>query len=167
MNKDKEKSDLPQGVLQTRPGPVGAGLPAIPEPSEWPSSYGIDEAVAIAVVPERAMIFWELASVIESGIPDGTGFHLVRLKLHGEIPKRENWWHVEPVGRFQDSGLEPGSEYIYMIARVADGEEIPVLVTNPIRMPVRIAPEHPPADLPSSIDLAKLSLKAAGKEEDQ
>ena len=150
---DRPESEFPSEMLETRLGPVGAGLPPIPEPSTWDSAYGIDEAVAIAVVPERALIFWELARIMEAGSDGNEEFRLVRLRLEGEIPERESSWRVEPLGRFQDSGVQPGCEYLYVIARLVDGEEIPVMVTNPIRMPVRRAPTDIPGDLPWSMDL--------------
>jgi len=166
VDKEKKIAEHSQGVLDTHQlGPEGAGLPSIPEPSEWPSSYGIDEAVAIAVVPERALIFWELAGLIECGIPEGACFRLVRIRLIGETPKREEWWPVGPIGRFQDSGLQPGSEYIYVIARFTVDDETPILVTNPIRMPVRAAPGEMRTDLPSSIDLGSWFIKRVSKRE--
>ncbi|HDS30921.1 MAG TPA: hypothetical protein ENN67_07765 [Firmicutes bacterium] len=156
---EKTKEEHPSAMVETTLGPEGAGLPPIPEPESWDTSYGIDEAVAIAVVPERAMIFWELARVIESGASEGSDFRLVRYRLAGEKPVRETAWGIPPKGRFQDSRLEPGSEYLYIIARVNDGEETPLLVTNPIRMPMRIASRDIPGDLPTSIDLGKFGVR--------
>lgn len=167
MDEENKNTGHPPDVLETQLGPIGAGLPSIPEPSEWPSVYGIDEATAIAVVPERSLVFWELAGLIERGIPEGTVFRLIRIRLLGETPEREKYWHVDPVGRFQDSELEPGSEYIYVIARYVDGEETPILVTNPIRMPVRVAPEDLPSKLPGSIDLSRWFKKGVLKGEEK
>ncbi len=150
---EETPAEIQSAMLETSLGPVGAGLPPIPEPSNWKSAYGMDEAVAIAVVPERAMIFWELARIIEAGVPDDHVFKLVRLRLIGDTPKQEADWPIEPIGRFQDSGVVPGGEYLYMIVRVVDGEETPLMVTNPIRMPERVPRRDIPVDLPSSIDL--------------
>ncbi len=147
---DKTQEEHPSAMLETSLGPVGAGLPPIPEPAEWDSAYGIDEAVAIAVTPERALVFWELAGVIEAGIAQDVLFRLIRLRLAGETPQRESSRQIEPIGRHQDPEVEPGGEYLYVIARVVDGEEIPLMVTNPIRMPLRRPPRDIPADLPSS-----------------
>jgi len=158
--------ELPAEMLRERLGPPGAGLPPIPEPSTWRRAYGIDEAVAIAVVPERALVFWELAEMMRAGATEGTEFRLVRLRLEGEVPKRESHWSIEPLGRFQDNGVLPGLEYLYVIARVHDGEETPLMVTNPIRMPLRRAPYAVPGELPSSIDLQHRTLRRALKEGD-
>jgi hypothetical protein len=92
-------------------------------------------------------------------------FRLVRLRLEGEVPKREEHWSIEPLGRFQDNGVLPGLEYLYVIARVHDGEETPLMVTNPIRMPLRRTPYATPGELPSSIDLQHRTLRRALKEE--
>lgn len=150
---EKTQAEIPSAMLETSLGPVGAGLPPIPEPSIWESAYGMDEAVAIAVVPERALIFWELARIIEAGVPDDQVFKLVRLRLIGDTPKREAEWTIAPIGRFQDTGVVPDGEYLYMVVRMVDGEETPLMVTNPIRMPVRVPRRDIPGDLPSSIDL--------------
>jgi hypothetical protein len=146
-------------MVETSLGPEGAGLPPVPEPDKWDTAYGIDEAVAIAVVPERALIFWELARVIEAGATEGSIFRLVRLRLAGETPVRENAWDIPPIGRFQDSGLEPGGEYLYLVSRFHDGEETPLMVTNPIRMPMRVPRRDIPGDLPTSINLGRHGMK--------
>jgi hypothetical protein len=146
-------------MLETALGLDCFGMPEIPEPSKWDSAYGIDEAVAIAVAPERALIFWELASMIAAGKADGTDFRLVRLRLAGEIPDRDASWPITAIGRFQDSDLTPGEHYLYVIARLFEGEEVPLMVTNPILMPIR----HVPGDegQPSSIDLSKTVIERA------
>ena len=136
------------------------GLPGVPEPDKWPSSYGLDEATAIAIVPERVLIFWELASIISAGIDTDLTFRLLRMRLNGEEPVHEKDWPVKAIGRFQDSGLEPGTEYIWVIARIDEDEQIPLLVTNPVRMPIRATPSGIPDNLPSSIDLL---IKSRGK----
>jgi len=163
---EKTKDGFPSEMTETALGPQGAGLPPIPEPQTWDTAYGIDEAVALAIVPDRALIFWELAGVIEAGAAKGVEFRLVRLRLEGERPKRESWWSIPPLGRFQDSGVCPGIEYVYVIARVVDGEETPLMVTNPIRMPLRTVPAILPGQLPSSVDLGHQPLRRALKEED-
>ena len=132
-------------MLETALGAAKSGLPEIPEPSGWDSAYGIDEAVAIAVVPERALIFWELAGMIASGHAEGDEFKLIRLHLTGDIPVRQETWPVGAVGRFQDSGVHPGEQYLYVLAlRIFQGEEIPLMVTNPVRMPIRYLPGAAP-----------------------
>ncbi len=166
VEQEKTQDEFPSEMTETQLGPVGAGLSPIPEPSGWDSAYGIDEAAAIAVVPERALIFWELARIIEASGADDVEFRLIRLLLEGELPKRERFWSVRPIGRFQDSGLVPGKEYIYVLARVVDGEETPLMVTNPIRMPLKRAPLEIPGELPSSIDLTHWPFRRALKEED-
>ena len=167
MDHDSKTREHPPDILETQLGPVGAGLPSIPTPSEWPSAYGFDEAVAIAVVPERALVFWELAGEIRSGTPDNPDFRLTRLRLKGETPTKEKSWPVGPIGRFQDSGVEPGQEYLYVIARHSDKDDTPLLVTNPIRMPIRSVPGSTPSDLLSSLDLHQDPLKRALREEDR
>lgn len=158
------ESEHKSAMVETQLGPVGAGLPPIPEPSTWDSAYGIDDAVAIAVTPERAMTFWELASAIATGPSGGeVSYRLIRMRLQGEFPTREASWQVPALGRFQDTGLLPGAEYLYVLARVADGEETPLLVTNPIRMPPRRAPKEIPGLLPWSLDLSLLALRKALK----
>ncbi len=163
---DQPETERPSEMLETQLGPPGAGLPPIPEPSTWSSAYGFDEAVAIAVVPERALVFWEIAGVTESDSERDTEYRLIRMHLEGEMPKRESSWKIGPIGRFQDSGVKPGMEYLYVIAGLCDGEEVPLLVTNPIRMPLRAAPSRIPGELPSSVDLYQQSLRKALKEED-
>lgn len=159
-----EEREISEGrpfeMLETPLGPVGAGLPRIPEPSTWDTAYGIDEAVAIAVVPDRALIFWELAGIISAGIPENAEFRLVRVRLEGEVPEREEHWRIDPIGRFQDNGVESGREYLYVIARVDEDGETPLMVTNPIRMPLTYAPASIPSDMPSSIELFKAFEKA-------
>jgi hypothetical protein len=150
-------------MTETTLGPSGAGLPEIPEPSGWDTAYGIDEAVAIAVVPERALIFWELASMISAGKAEGAEFRLIRLHLTGEIPKREDFWTVGAIGRFQDSGVQPGEQYLYVLARMIDNDEVPLMVTNPVRMPVRHVPGVP-IDVPTSLDLTRMVMERALKE---
>lgn len=150
-NPDRQHTELPSGIARTALGPEQPGFPETPEPSTWDAAYGIDEAVAIPVVPERALVFWELASMIASGLGETAEYVLIRLHLTGETPVREASWNVSPVGRFQDSGLLPGEQYLYVIARVTDGEEEPILVTNPIRMPIRHVPGE--SELPSSISV--------------
>jgi hypothetical protein len=162
---DNERDDFPSEMTETQLGPPGAGLPPIPEPITWDSAYGIDEAVALAIVPNRALIFWELASVIQAGSVEGAEYRLIRMALAGDEPKRESYWVVEPIGRFQDSGVSAGREYLYVIARAVNGEEIPLMVTNPIRMPLLAAPYGLLSPLPSSIDLTHPPLKRALKEE--
>jgi hypothetical protein len=156
---DKTQPGDNPSMLETELGLDAFGMPEIPEPSKWDSAYGIDEAVAIPIVPERALIFWELASMIAAGKAEGAAFRLVRLILAGEIPQRDMSWPVTAIGRFQDSGLTPGEHYLYVIARVFEGEEIPLMVTNPILMPIR----HTPGDeqQPSSIDLSKTVIERA------
>jgi len=161
--KEDTQAGHPPAMLETALGPEQVGLPEIPEPSVWDTAYGIDEAVAIAIVPERALIFWELATAIAVGQTDGVEFRLIRLHLHGEIPQRQDAWTIGPIGRFQDSGVQPGDQYLYVIARVEKGEEIPLMVTNPIRMPVRHVPGVP-IDVPSSLDLTKMVIQRALKE---
>jgi hypothetical protein len=146
-------------MIETELGLDAFGMPEIPEPSKWDSAYGIDEAVAIAIVPERALIFWELASMIAAGKADGAEFRLVRLRLAGEIPDREMSWPIMAIGRFQDSGLTPGEHYLYVIARLFDGEEIPLMVTNPVLMPIRHIKDY--ERQPSSIDLSKGMIERA------
>jgi len=153
-----KREDIPEvhsEMLEEQLGPSDAGLAPIPEPQTWEILYGLDEATAIAVVPERALIFWELARVIQSGIEKDVKFSLVRMRLDGEQPSREKSWPVGPVGRFQDSGLEPGKEYIWAVSRVTDGKETPLLVTNPVRMPIRTLSSEISGPLPSSIELLK------------
>jgi hypothetical protein len=152
-------------MVETRLGPVGAGLPPIPEPSTWDTVYGIDDAVAIPITPERALTFWELASSIAASPHQGGNitYRLIRMRLQGEFPTREASWTVPPLGRFQDTGLLPGAEYLYVLARVVDGEETPLLVTNPIRMPPRRAPREVPGVLPWSLDLSLPALREALK----
>jgi hypothetical protein len=159
---DRENTEeRPSEMLATRLGPPGAGLPPIPEPATWDTAYGIDEAVAIAVVPQRALIFWELAEVISAGVPEGVEFRLVRIRLEGEVPEREESWPIAPIGRFQDGGVESGKEYLYVISRVDEDGETPLMVTNPIRMPLTYAPATIPSDMPSSIELFRAFEKAA------
>jgi hypothetical protein len=141
--------------------PVEPVIREIPEPMHWGSSYGIDEAVAIPIVPERALIFWELAGMIAAGRAQGIEYHLIRLHLAGEIPVREQSWPVEVTGRFQDGGVHPGEQYLYVLASVSDGDEIPLMVTNTIRQPVRRLPGE--SYLPSSLDLSKASIERALK----
>jgi hypothetical protein len=155
--KEETQGGHPSAMLETALGSVETGLAEIPEPSQWDSAYGIDEAVAIAIVPERALVFWELAGMIASGHAEGTDFRLIRLHLTGKIPVREDTWPVEAVGRFQDGGLSPGEQYLYVLARMFEGEEVPLMVTNPIRMPIRHLPG--PAGGPSSIDLSKTAIQ--------
>ncbi len=163
---EKVRDDVLSQMTEAQLGPVGAGLPPIPEPEKLDSSYGLDEAVALAIVPNRALIFWELASEIRAGIEDGEEFVLIRMALQGEIPTRETHWPVKPIGRFQDSGVQPGHEYLYVIARLQDDEEVPLLVTNPVRMPLLRAPEEIPGELASSVNLAHLPLRKKLKEAD-
>ena len=148
----------PPAMLETALGPESAGLPQVPEPSTWDSAYGIDDAVAIAVVPERVLVIWELASIIAAGQAETSSFRLIRLHLTGDFPQRESSWSIGPVGRFQDSGLCPGEQYLYVIARVIDGEELPIMVTNPIRMPLRHVPGES-LPLPSSAELTKIAIE--------
>lgn len=152
--------ERPSEMLETRLGPAGAGLPPIPEPSAWDAAYGFDEAVAIAIVPQRALVFWELAEVISAGVPESVEFRLVRIRLEGEIPQREESWPIAPIGRFQDGGVESGKEYLYVISRVDEDGETPLMVTNPIRMPLTYAPATIPSDMPSSIELFRAFEKA-------
>jgi hypothetical protein len=161
VGKEETKSEEFSALHEIAVTPLEPGFKEIPEPSNWGSSYGIDEAVAIAVVPERALIFWELAGMIAAGRAENTEFRLIRLRLSGEIPQREQSWPVAAVGRFQDSGVSQGEQYLYVLACVAAGEEIPLMVTNTIRQPVR----HHPHDIsmPSSIDLSKASIERALK----
>ena len=156
---NENQTGHPHAMLETALGKDEFGLTEIPEPSAWDSAYGIDEAVAIAVVPERALVFWELASMILAGRAESTEFRLVRLHLAGEIPQREESWSVGAIGRFQDSNVQSGEHYLYVLARMDDGEEIPLMVTNPIQMPIK----HVPAEksLPSSIDLSKTAIERA------
>jgi len=163
--KESEKNNPPE-MLETQLGPEGVGLPPIPDPGEWPSEYGIDEAVALAVVPERALVFWELAKLRNVDETSDPRITLTRLRLEGEIPVKELSADVEHVGRYQDSTVSPGKEYVYVLSRVEDGEEIPMLVTNPIRMPIRTVPETVPGAMPSSFGLAKGSMKRAIVEEE-
>lgn len=158
----EEKEKSPAELIQAERDLSGGGLPPIPEPSTWDTAYGIDEAVAIAVVPERALIFWELAQLISAGQAATSEFRLIRLHLEGEIPLREASWPVGAIGRFQDSGLEPGHQYLYVIARISDGEEIPIMVTNPIQTPLRHV-RFETMELPSSIDLSTAALYRALK----
>jgi len=151
----KDIAEVHSEMLEEQLGPSDSGLAPIPEPQTWDTAYGLDEATAIAVVPERALVFWELARVIQAGIEDGAEFSLVRMRLDGEQPSREKSWPVGPIGRFQDSGLEPGREYIWAISRVTDGKETPLLVTNPVRMPIRTLSSELSGRLPSSIELLK------------
>jgi len=160
------KSDAHHEMPEEQLGPGGEGLPAIPEPHLWDSAYGLDEATAIAIVPERTLIFWELARVIEAGIDDGTEFRLTRMRLEGEVPTSEKSWPIEPVGRFQDSGLTPGAEYLWVISRVSDDCDTPLLATNPVRMPIRTTPSDTPGRPPTSIDLLKIGRCIKPGEED-
>lgn len=150
-------------MIETALGPSGGGLPEIPEPSGWDTAYGIDEAVAIAVVPERALIFWELASIISAGKDEDAEFRLIRLHLAGEVPRREDTWSVGAIGRFQDSGVQPGEQYLYVLARIIENDEVPLMVTNPIKMPVRHVPGVP-IDVPTSLDLTRMVIERALKE---
>ena len=156
---EKEKNDevRPKEMLETALGPVETGLPEIPEPSTWPSTYGVEEAVAIAVVPERALIFWEYPGFVSQG--KEKEFKLVRLHLAGDTPLREDSWAVGASGRFQDGGLTPGEQYIYVISLMREGEEIPVLVTNPITMPPRHLGEV--VETPSSIEIVRMRIERA------
>jgi len=166
MDGEKRDSEGRLEMTETRLGPSDAGLPPIPEPADWDTSYGIDEAVAIAITPDRALIFWELAQIIEAGIPSGTEFRLVRLKLHGEIPSREGSWPIPPLGRFQDSGLEPDTDYLYVVVRITNGEETPILVTNPIRTPPLWASRGGRPSEPSSYEWMKRVFGAkSGRDE--
>jgi len=163
---ENAREEFPSEMTETQLGPVGAGLPAIPEPATWNSTYGLDEAVALAIVPNRALIFWELAGIMQAGTEPDTQFRLIRMGLKDESPKREMHWTIEPIGRFQDNGLTPGNEYLYVLARVHGDEETPLMVTNPIRMPLLSAPYGMPSPLPSSIDLTHPRLRKALKEGD-
>lgn len=163
--KEERLEEHKPDILETQLGPADAGLPEIPEPSEYDSSYGIDEAVAIPVTPHRALIFWELAGLISTGEHQGKEFRLIRLRLEGEKPLREAHYGIEAIGRFQDSGVKPGKEYLYVIARVDGGEETPLMVTNPIRMPLDYIPGRIPGEFPSSIDLTVPAIKRALREE--
>ena len=148
-------------MLETVLGSAETGLAEIPEPSLWDSAYGIDEAVAIAIVPERALVFWELAGMIASGHADSEDYRLIRLHLKGDIPVRQETWPVGPVGRFQDHGVHPGEQYLYVLVRMFQGEEIPLMVTNPMRMPIRYLPGAEPG--PSSLDLTHEAIGEALK----
>jgi len=83
VDRERTEQERPSEIVETRLGPPGAGLPPIPEPSTWDYAYGIDEAVAIAIVPTRALIFWELAEIIAAGVPEKVEFRLVRIRLEG------------------------------------------------------------------------------------
>jgi len=148
-------------MLEEQLGPPGAGLPEIPDPSKWDESCGIDEAAAIAVTPYRALIFWELATIISANRHHDNEFVLTRLRLDGDNTHREQSYPINAIGRFQDSDVKPGLEYLYVISMASSGEETPILVTNPIRLPLTRIPGGIPYELPSSIDLANPIIRKA------